>query len=130
MQEDEQGQSRRKLVELRAVNVSYGRPDEGQVERRILRDVDWTVREGERWLLAGHNGAPPLPLSSLVAQGPELTSAETGSGKSTLLALVLGDHPRAFNENVTLFDKPRYRQATATCACRPPLSAFSSSPTS
>ncbi|KPV78531.1 uncharacterized protein RHOBADRAFT_33221 [Rhodotorula graminis WP1] len=86
------GQARRKLVELRAVNVSYGRPDEGQVERRILRDVDWTVREGERWLLAGHNG----------------------SGKSTLLALVLGDHPRAFNEDVTLFDKPRYRQATAT----------------
>ncbi|GAA5908799.1 hypothetical protein JCM8208_006790 [Rhodotorula glutinis] len=90
--EEEEGQSRKQLVELRAVNVSYGRPDEGQVERRILRDVDWTVREGERWLLAGHNG----------------------SGKSTLLALVLGDHPRAFNEDVTLFDKPRYRQATAT----------------
>ncbi|BGP36806.1 hypothetical protein JCM10449v2_000708 [Rhodotorula kratochvilovae] len=87
-----EGEGRKKLVELKGVNISYGRKSEGQVERRILRDVDWTVREGERWLLAGHNG----------------------SGKSTLLAMVLGDHPRSFTEDVTLFDKPRYRQATAT----------------
>ncbi|GAA5827324.1 hypothetical protein JCM3770_000344 [Rhodotorula araucariae] len=85
-------EGKRALVCLRGVNVTYGRKGEGEVERRILRDVDWTIREGERWLLAGHNG----------------------SGKSTLLAMILGDHPRSFTEDVTLFDKPRYQQATAT----------------
>ncbi|GAA5994845.1 uncharacterized protein JCM10292_004385 [Rhodotorula paludigena] len=83
---------RRKLVEMRGVNVTYGRRSEGQEERRVLKELDWTIREGERWLLAGHNG----------------------SGKSTLLALVLGDHPRSFTEDITLFDKPRMQQATAT----------------
>lgn len=37
-----------------------------------------------------------------------------GSGKSTLLAIILGDHPRSFTEMVSLFGKPRDRQATAT----------------
>ncbi|GAA5980025.1 hypothetical protein JCM10908_001503 [Rhodotorula pacifica] len=83
---------RKALIELKGVNVSYGRPSEGQEERRVLKDVDWTVKEGERWLLAGHNG----------------------SGKSTLLAIILGDHPRSFTEDVSLFGKPRDRQATAT----------------
>ncbi|GAA5899621.1 uncharacterized protein JCM6883_005276 [Sporobolomyces salmoneus] len=78
----------KKLIELKGVNVTYGR----EVERPVLRDVDWTIREGEKWVLAGHNG----------------------SGKSTLLSILLGDHPRSFTEDVTLFDKPRYRQATST----------------
>lgn len=38
----------------------------------------------------------------------------TGSGKSTLLAIILGDHPRSFTEDVSLFGKPRDKQATAT----------------
>lgn len=83
---------RKALIELKGVNVSYGRPSEGQEERKVLNEVDWTVKEGERWLLAGHNG----------------------SGKSTLLAIILGDHPRSFTENVLLFGKPRDKQATAT----------------
>ncbi|GAA5877074.1 hypothetical protein JCM16303_006159 [Sporobolomyces ruberrimus] len=80
-----------KLIELRGVNVVYGRKGETK-ERQVLQDVDWTIREGEKWVLAGHNG----------------------SGKSTLLSIILGDHPRSFTEDVTLFDKPRYRQATST----------------
>ncbi|POY71432.1 hypothetical protein BMF94_5745 [Rhodotorula taiwanensis] len=90
---DAAGRTRRPLIELKGVNVSYGRPSEGQAERRVLKEVDWTVKEGERWVLAGHNG----------------------SGKSTLLAIILGDHPRSFTEDVSLFGKPRDRQATATC---------------
>ncbi|GAA5923173.1 uncharacterized protein JCM15063_003561 [Sporobolomyces koalae] len=80
------------LVELSNVNVVYG-ASEGQAHGRVvLQDVNWTIRKGDRWVLAGHNG----------------------SGKSTLLSIVLGDHPRSFTQEVTLFDKPRYRQATAT----------------
>lgn len=37
------------LLKMEKVNVSYG-------PRRVLLDVDWTVREGERWVLSGHNG--------------------------------------------------------------------------
>jgi molybdate transport system ATP-binding protein len=37
------------IVELRNVNVSYG-------GRRIIKDLDWTVRKGERWALLGPNG--------------------------------------------------------------------------
>lgn len=37
------------LVKMEKVNVSYG-------PRKVLLDVDWTVREGERWVLSGHNG--------------------------------------------------------------------------
>lgn len=53
---DAAGRTRRPLIELKGVNVSYGRPSEGQAERRVLKEVDWTVKEGERWVLAGHNG--------------------------------------------------------------------------
>ena len=41
----------------------------------------------------------------------------TGSGKSTLLAIILGDHPRSFTEDVSLFGNPRDKQATATREC-------------
>jgi ABC-type molybdenum transport system ATPase subunit/photorepair protein PhrA len=80
-----------KLIELENVNVVYGREEEGE-KRRVLNDISWTVRRGEKWVLAGHNG----------------------SGKSTLLSIILGDHPRSFTENVTLFGNPRYKQATST----------------
>jgi ABC-type molybdenum transport system ATPase subunit/photorepair protein PhrA len=43
-----------------------------------------------------------------------LTVSLAGSGKSTLLALLLGDHPRSFTEDLELFGKPRLQQATAT----------------
>ncbi|GAA5832934.1 hypothetical protein JCM11251_000536 [Rhodosporidiobolus azoricus] len=90
-QEEEEGKERKAIVELRGVNVTYGRAG-AEAERPVLQDIDWMVKEGERWVLAGHNG----------------------SGKSTLLSLVLGDHPRSYVEEVHLFGKPRDKQATAT----------------
>lgn len=50
--ENEGGKNVRKgeeLIRLRKVNVSYG-------PRHVLKDIDWTIREGENWLLKGHNG--------------------------------------------------------------------------
>ena len=64
----------RKLVEMRDVLVVYG-------ERVVFENLDWTVRAGERWLVAGPNG----------------------SGKTTLLAFVIGDHPQAYANDVRLF---------------------------
>ncbi|GAA6020281.1 hypothetical protein JCM11491_005316 [Sporobolomyces phaffii] len=93
-EEDEEDGSaaRRKLIQLENVQVVYGRPDLTAGARTVLNDITWTIREGEKWVLAGHNG----------------------SGKSTLLSIILGDHPKSFTESVTLFDKPRYSQATST----------------
>jgi len=66
------------VVRLRKVSIRYG-------ERTILRDLDWTVRNGERWALSGNNG----------------------SGKSTLLSLVCADNPQGYACDITLFDRPR-----------------------
>jgi molybdate transport system ATP-binding protein len=66
------------VVELRNVSVRYG-------EKYLLRDIDWAVRQGERWGLLGPNG----------------------SGKSTLLSLIVGDHPQVYSNDVRLFGNRR-----------------------
>ena len=50
-------------------------------ERTILRDLNWTVRQGEHWALSGQNGA----------------------GKSTLLSLVCADNPQRYACDIRLF---------------------------
>ena len=66
------------LVSMQNVEVSYG-------EKNVLKDINWKVNEGEKWLLQGHNG----------------------SGKSTLLSLINGDHPQAYANNIQLFGNQR-----------------------
>ena len=66
------------LVDLRNVNVKFGR-------RVLFKNVAWTIREGERWLLRGPNG----------------------SGKTTLLALITGDSPLGYACDVTVFGQRR-----------------------
>lgn len=65
-------------IKMRNINVQYG-------EKKILQDINWEVKKGERWLLSGPNGA----------------------GKSTLLSLVTADNPKAYANEVYLFDKKR-----------------------
>jgi molybdate transport system ATP-binding protein len=55
------------VVRLSGVTVTY------QNGPPVLQDLNWTVRQGEKWALVGGNG----------------------SGKSTLLALLYADHPQA-----------------------------------
>ena len=66
------------IVRMHSATVSYG-------DRIVFENLDWTVRRGERWLLEGPNG----------------------SGKSTLLALVIGDHPQAYANDVRIFGRRR-----------------------
>lgn len=66
------------LIRMANVNVSYG-------EKQVLKNVNWEVKAGEKWLLQGHNG----------------------SGKSTLLSLVNGDHPQAYANDIHLFGNKR-----------------------
>jgi molybdate transport system ATP-binding protein len=78
-QTDSDNATRRKaLVQMKDVNVSYnGTP--------VLRQVNWTVRENEKWALLGPNGA----------------------GKTTLLSLIIADNPQAYANDITLFGKRR-----------------------
>lgn len=66
------------VLRLRKVSVRYG-------ERTILKDLDWVVKNGERWAISGSNG----------------------SGKSTLLSLICADNPQGYASDITLFDIPR-----------------------
>ena len=50
-------------------------------ERTILKNLDWSVRQGEHWALSGQNGA----------------------GKSTLLSLVCSDNPQHYAFDIRLF---------------------------
>lgn len=66
------------VVKCNKVSIRYG-------ERTILRELDWTVHQGERWALSGENGA----------------------GKSTLLSLVCADNPQSYACDIELFGRRR-----------------------
>lgn len=66
------------VVEIGNLQIKYGR-------RRLFSGLDWTVRRGERWVLRGPNG----------------------SGKTTLIALITGDCPLAYANDIKVFGIPR-----------------------
>jgi molybdate transport system ATP-binding protein len=66
------------IVKMQGVKIKYE-------EKFILDDINWEVKQGERWALSGPNGA----------------------GKSTLLSLINGDNPQAYANNIILFDRKR-----------------------
>lgn len=66
------------VIRMRGVTIRYG-------ERVILDGLDWTVRQGEHWVLTGANG----------------------SGKTTLLSLICADNPMAYACDIELFGRPR-----------------------
>ncbi len=66
------------VVKMHNVSIRYD-------ERTILKDLNWTVLNGEHWALSGPNG----------------------SGKSTLLSLVCADNPQAYACDISLFGYAR-----------------------
>jgi len=66
------------IVRMDNVNITYG-------DKEVLKNIDWQIKQGERWALLGPNGA----------------------GKSTLLSLINGDNPQAYANNIILFDRKR-----------------------
>lgn len=77
------------VVELRDVTIAFGR-------RTLFRNLSWTVRAGERWVLRGANG----------------------SGKTTLLSLITGDNPLAYANDVTVFGIKRGTPGSELAAIR------------
>jgi molybdate transport system ATP-binding protein len=66
------------VVDLHKVSIRYG-------SRTILKELDWSVMQGEKWALSGENGA----------------------GKSTLLSLVCADNPQSYACDIDLFGRKR-----------------------
>ncbi|MFT2011156.1 ATP-binding cassette domain-containing protein [Pontibacter sp. 13R65] len=66
------------IVKMDHVSISYG-------QKAVLNNINWHVRQGERWALLGHNGA----------------------GKTTLLSLINGDNPQSYAQKLVLFDRKR-----------------------
>ena len=68
----------KQVIDFRNVNIRYG-------ERTILKDLNFTVMNGEHWALSGENGA----------------------GKSTLLSIVCADNPQSYANDIVLFGHQR-----------------------
>lgn len=66
------------LVQMNNVCVSYE-------ERPIVKNINWTIQQGEFWQLIGPNG----------------------SGKSTLLSLINGDSPKGYGQDLHLFGRKK-----------------------
>lgn len=66
------------LIKMTDVNVQYS-------DRPILKNINWQIKSGEFWQLTGPNG----------------------SGKSTLLAMITGDNPKAYGQDIVLFGKQK-----------------------
>lgn len=56
-----------KAATARYVEVRLKRVHLERAGRPVLREVDWTIRPGERWVLAGGNGAGKTQLLKLVS---------------------------------------------------------------
>ncbi|MBO9635698.1 MAG: ATP-binding cassette domain-containing protein, partial [Chitinophagaceae bacterium] len=65
-------------IRMHEVNVNYE-------QKHILKNINWQVKKGEHWSVSGPNGA----------------------GKSTLLSLLTGDNPKAYANEIYLFDRKR-----------------------
>jgi molybdate transport system ATP-binding protein len=65
-------------VRFRNTTIQYG-------NEKVVNNVSWDVRKGERWALLGPNG----------------------SGKSSLLSLITADNPQGYRNDFDLFDRKR-----------------------
>ena len=66
------------LVNFTNVSVSF----EG---RQVLKDINWSVKQGEFWQLIGPNG----------------------SGKTTMLSMITGDSHKGYGQDLTLFGQKK-----------------------
>ncbi len=66
------------IIEMIDVSVNYG-------ELKVLNNLFWSVKRGDKWKITGPNG----------------------SGKSTLLSLINGENQQAYSNNISLFGRKR-----------------------
>jgi molybdate transport system ATP-binding protein len=67
--------------------------------RMVLRDVNWTIKPGQRWILAGANGAGKTQLLKLVA-GSIWPTPGTGESRRYLWRKEIWTTPREVQEEI------------------------------
>jgi molybdate transport system ATP-binding protein len=72
------GRDSGEIIRMENFSVGYGK-------KTVIHRLNWTVRQGEHWVLKGRNG----------------------SGKSTLLSVIMGDHPQSYAHDWFLFGKKK-----------------------
>ncbi len=78
IEEKKEPSSHQITLRMENISIKYG-------ERSILKNLNWEIKNGEKWALSGPNG----------------------SGKSTLLSLIYADNPQAYANTFYLFDRKR-----------------------
>ncbi|MCM4170097.1 ABC transporter [Arenibacter sp. TNZ] len=66
------------LIDCKEISVAYG-------DKKILKNINWTIKKGEFWQLIGQNG----------------------SGKSTLLSMITGDNHKGYGQKLYLFGQQK-----------------------
>lgn len=70
--------SLKEIFSLRNVSLKIG-------EKTILKNINWTIKAGEKWVLSGRNGA----------------------GKTSLMNMIFADNPKAYACDISLFGKQK-----------------------
>lgn len=71
-------QSYKYIVKFNKVSIAYA-------DKPVVNQINWEVKQGEFWQLIGPNG----------------------SGKSTLLSLITGENPKAYGQDLIIFDRKK-----------------------
>ncbi len=66
------------LIQLDQISVAYS-------SKRILKNIDWTIRKGDFWQLMGKNG----------------------SGKTTILSMITGENPKGYGQRLFIFGRQK-----------------------
>lgn len=66
------------LIQLKNISVAYG-------PKRVLKNINWTIRKGDFWQLVGKNG----------------------SGKTTILSMITGDNPKGYGQKLFIFGQQK-----------------------
>ena len=69
----------------RTLAVELERIDLDRGERRILRDISWRIRPGERWALLGPNGSGKTTLLDIIAGRIEPDAGRVETGQTIVL---------------------------------------------
>src|SRR3984893_15495482 len=75
---------RMKSVDARYVEVRLANVDLEREGRTVLANVTWTIRPGERWVLAGGNGAGKTQLLKIIAGAGWPTPHDTAKSPSAV----------------------------------------------
>lgn len=86
-------------VQLRGIRLK-------RADRSILRDVNWRIRPGQRWVLAGANGAGKTQLLKLVA-GAVWPTPGAGSSRRYLWRGEVWASPRLVQEAIAYIGAER-----------------------